>query len=505
MRFARLTPTLALALLAAHAADAAASVEGVVTAADDKPAANVTVLLVEPDDAPDVINGRVEDLYGADLSSTDADGRFKFAATPADAYRLIALGESGYGESVVAHAGDAVPGVSLAPWATVEGTATVGGKPCPGAKITGHCAMSLAEEWKIVPSAYHWIDVQADTEGKFKLKTVKPGRWYIDQGISFTPGGSPYPSHSRRVEVAAGATASVTLGGTSRTVVGRVEMPALNPPAVAKLAFIQNDWATTAQPPATYGEVQAMSQTDRERLAETPAFQEYERQSRAGFDRRQFFAFTLQPDGSFRIDDVPPGDYPHLYVEVAQPGDGGAKLQVERSVVVPPAAADGAPFDVGVLPLKAVVSLAVGDLVPDFSFKTVDGKPLKLSDFRGRFVLLDVWATWCGPCVGETPSLQAVQEEFGKSDRFALVGLSMDDAPAAPRDYAAAKNLTWTNGFIGKWDATDVDDALGVGGIPDIRLIGPDGRLVANRLRGDEIRAAVDKALNPSATRPSDE
>ena len=497
MRFARLAPTLALALLAA---DAAASVEGVVTAADGKPAANAAVLLVEPDDSPDIINGHVENLYGADLSSTDAAGRFRFSATPADAYRLIALGESGYGESAVAHAGDAVPAVSLSPWAKIEGTAMVGGKPCPGASISGHCDATLAEGWKIVPAADHWIEVNADATGHFKLDSLKPGRWTVQQGIPFHASDRPYPSHGIHADVAAGATATVQIGGAGRTIVGRIELPVLDPPAVANLAFIQNDWGTTAEPPATYGEVQAMTQPEREALAETAAFQEYERQSWAGYERRCFRAFTVQADGTFRIDDVPPGDYPHLYVEVRQPGDGGAKLEVERSIVLPPG---DDPFDVGALLLKAVVNLAVGDLVPDVSFRTVDGEPHKLSDFRGKFVLLDVWATWCGPCVGETPNVKAAQDEFGQNARFAVVGLSMDDSPDAPRDYAKAKGLTWTNGFIGKYDQTDVDDQLGIGGIPDIRLIGPDGKLVAKGLRGDGIRAAVDKALNPPTTRPS--
>ena len=500
MRLARLASTLALALLAA---DAGASVEGVVTAADGKPAANVAVLLVEPDDGPDIVNGHVEDLYGADLSSTDAAGKFVFNAAPAGAYRLIALGESGYGESAVAHAGDAVPSVSLSPWATVEGTATVGGKPCPGAAISGGINQPLAEIWHIVPAAYHWIDVRADAEGKFKLDRLKPGRWGVQQGIPFHAGGRPYPSHGVHADVAAGQTATVRIGGEGRTLVGRVELPPLDPPAVATLAFLQNDWGTTARPPATYGEVQAMTRSQREALARTEAFQEYARQTQAALDRRCFRAFTVQPDGTFRIDDVPPGDYPHLYVEVRQPGDGGANLEVERSVVVTPSTGDE-PLDVGTLPLQAVVNLAVGDLVPDVSFKTVDGEDRKLSDFRGRFVLLDAWATWCGPCVGETPHVKAVQDNFGTRDDFAVVGLSMDDAPDAPRDYARAKGLTWTNGFIGKWGATDVSDRLGVGGIPDIRLIGPDGRLVAKGLRGEEIRAAVEKALNAPATRPSE-
>ena len=178
-----------------------------------------------------------------------------------------------------------------------------------------------------------------------------------------------------------------------------------------------------------------------------------------------------------------------------QPGDGGAELEVERSVVVPEG--DG-PHDLGLLDARPVVSLAVGDAVPDVAFEDVDGNEHRLSDFRGTVVLLDAWATWCGPCVGETPNVLAVQREFG--DRVAIVGLSMDDDPEAPRRYAELKCLAWTNGFIGQAETTEVDDRLGIGGIPDIRLIGPDGRLLAQGLRGDEIRQAVAEALGGSAS-----
>ena len=171
----------------------------------------------------------------------------------------------------------------------------VGGKPCPGAEISGHCDATLAEGWKIVPAADHWIEVNADAAGHFKLDRLKPGRWDVQQGIPFHPGDRPYPSHDVRVNAAAGATATVQIGGEGRSIVGRVELPALDPPAVADLAFVQNDWATKAEPPATYGEVQAMSQPEREALAKTEAFQEYERQSWAGYERRCFRAFTVRP------------------------------------------------------------------------------------------------------------------------------------------------------------------------------------------------------------------
>lgn len=500
--FRELCSTVAICVFASAAlADDGLGLQGVVLDAESKPAAGVAVLLVEPGDGPDLFNGRLSNLYGAELASTDEAGRFRFAREPAGAYRLIAFGENGYGESDVAHAGEAVPSVALQPWAKIEGVARVGGQPVAGAAIRGSCDEPLVENWGMVPSADHWIEINTGADGTFKLDRLKPGRWRVAQGIPASPGGHPYPSHGQHVDVSPGSTAQVMLGGGGRAVVGRVQVPALDPPATAILAFLQNDWTdSTLKPPATYGEVQAMPQADREALAATPAFQEYAARTKAALERRRFYGFTVQPDGRFRAEDVPPGEY-EFFISVRQPGDGGAVLEVERNVVVPPT--DGGnpePLDLGTLPLAPVVNLAVGDAVPDVTFRTVDGEEHKLSDFRGKYVLLDAWATWCGPCVGETPNILAVQEAFKGDDRLLIVGLSMDDDTDAPRRYADLKGLTWINGFIGQWDQTDIDDRLGIGGIPDIRLIGPDGKLVAKGLRGDEIRTAVEKALATTAS-----
>lgn len=472
---------------------------GVVLDAEGKPAVGVAVLLVEPGDNPDLFNGRLGGLYGAELASTDDEGRFYFARSPGGAYRLIALGENGYGESEVAHAGDAVPPIAMQPWATIEGVARVGGTPVGGAVIRGNLDEPLAENWGIVPSADHWIQINADPDGTFKLDRLKPGLWRVSQAIPFSPGERPFPSHPEHVEVAAGGSASVTLGGGGRPVVGRVEMPQLDPPLTGRLACLQNDWPDPdAKLDVTYGEVQAMPQAKREALAATDAFREYARRMNSALERRQFYAITVQPDGTFRADDVPPGEYA-LIINLRQRGDGGAEVMVERSIVVPAPEGDAdEPFDLGTLPIKSVVNLGVGDDVPDVTFKTVDGAEHKLSDFRGKYVLLDAWATWCGPCVGETPNILAVQEAFKGDDRLAIVGLSMDDDPDAPRRYSEMKGLTWTNGFIGQWDQTEVDDQIGIGGIPDIRLIGPDGKLIANNLRGERILEAVRNALAPN-------
>jgi thiol-disulfide isomerase/thioredoxin len=136
-----------------------------------------------------------------------------------------------------------------------------------------------------------------------------------------------------------------------------------------------------------------------------------------------------------------------------------------------------------------------GKVAPPIEATALDGKPLTLGDFKGKYVLLDFWATWCGPCIGEIPQLQAVQDAFGKDERFAILSLSVDETIEEPKKFQEKRALPWSQAFLGAGIHGPTPGTYGIRAIPALVLVGPDGKIVARGMRGDDIKKEVAKAL----------
>jgi peroxiredoxin len=128
----------------------------------------------------------------------------------------------------------------------------------------------------------------------------------------------------------------------------------------------------------------------------------------------------------------------------------------------------------------------VGGKALDFTLNTPEGKPVSLSSFRGKYVLLDFWASWCGPCRMENPHVVAAYHKF-KDKNFTVLGVSLDNNKERWIDAIQRDGLVWTHVSDLKGWASDAARLYGVNAIPQNYLIGPDGTILAKNLRGPQL------------------
>ena len=148
-------------------------------------------------------------------------------------------------------------------------------------------------------------------------------------------------------------------------------------------------------------------------------------------------------------------------------------------------------------PEAVITKGEVGDVFIDFSVQQDPANPasvVRFSDYvgKGKFILVDFWASWCGPCRREMPNLRAVYDEF-HGDKFDMLSVAVWDKPEDTAKAAEEENITWNQIVNAQQIPTDI---YGIEGIPHIILFGPDGTILKRGLRGNDIREAVKEALD---------
>ncbi|MCB1104642.1 MAG: TlpA family protein disulfide reductase [Cephaloticoccus sp.] len=156
--------------------------------------------------------------------------------------------------------------------------------------------------------------------------------------------------------------------------------------------------------------------------------------------------------------------------------------------------------------------LTAFDKALELSFTAVDGRQVDIKDYRGKVVLIDFWATWCGPCIKEIPNILKVYDTY-RDKGFEIIGIALENARLAPddtpeqaeakhakakkilTDFTVGNNMTWPQYYDGKYWKNDLSTRFGIAGIPAMFLIDKEGRIVSTNARGEKLEAEVRRLL----------
>jgi peroxiredoxin len=452
---------------------------------EGRPVSDAHIVVCGSMDQVNIQNGRLDDMFTGFAIPADQEGRF--AIPPQDGpYVVLAVAERGYAEA----SGDELERtgeLTLQPWGKVSGRLVRNGKPVSGVPV--YISTIRLQMWNypmVIDRSYG----QTATDGTFNFDRVAPGSVIAYTNISPWEQTKLTSGERAPIRVRPGESYELDFGGSGATVRGKLALPdgdsrdmawnwALNymyrcapgipaPESVRALGFSQDSgW--------------------NEAWVSTP-------EGRAFFDTLEGHFVKLSPEGEFRIDGVKPGDYELAFRLYDEP-DGTCMVSPISTATFDVTVSEEGTVDLGTLVVDVYPELAAGDEASGFTVATLDGGELSLADLRGKFVLLDFWATWCGPCRNEIPTLKEAWRRFGARDDFVMVSLSLDAEANAPRKMTADEQMTWPQGHLGDWSETNLTKHYNVSAIPATFLIAPDGALIARDLRGHAMIEAIADAL----------
>ncbi len=150
-------------------------------------------------------------------------------------------------------------------------------------------------------------------------------------------------------------------------------------------------------------------------------------------------------------------------------------------------------------PAVAREELVAGKPLPSLEFTAIDGRQVSVPDMKGKVVLVEFWATWCGPCVKEMPRMKAMYERWHDKG-FEIVGISLDTDRQKLESYLAENGIVWPQYFDGKGWGAAPSRRFGIRGVPTGILIDREGNVVSSQLKGAELERTLTAMLSTDAS-----
>lgn len=412
------------------------------------------IVWIGPGETAHVLNGQFESRYVNSPSITDktlTSGKFELPPSN-DPGLIFAVHAEGY--AVVAssnfnHGGD----LTLLPWAKVQGV--LHGDETDTVMVQ----MRPLGDWDIEakpPIQWNFWDA-SHTDGRFEFAHVPAIPFEV--GRLTVAARQTELSHGAYLTPEAGESHHLIVGGDGARVTGSIAMP-------DDVAFDPKHVRIAAKALDAEGEIQPR------------------------------YVPKVDDDGAFEIAGIPPGRYSLEAFYHAPPmpmvcGSGMLIAQGTSEFVVPNE--DDGPFPIGAIAMDVIDAPKIGSTVPDLAGWTLEEQEFSLDDWKGKFVVIDFWASWCPPCRAETPRLKELRDAYPSSRNVEFVGLNFDFNANAGKTFVEAHELDWPQLNIGDWSSENVVlKEFGVSAIPSLWLIGPDGDVLGRDLSYDALREMLE-------------
>jgi RNA polymerase sigma factor (sigma-70 family) len=495
--------------------------EGVIHTPGDQAAVGAEVFIAMPDDPAEVTRQRqlqarmmageripaaeqrrqqkdtsvaiYADKWPVGTQTADASGHFSFNGLK-EPWILVARHASGYVQVPAAEFKKNPGQIILQPWGKVEGRLLVGDQPQVGQKI--HLFRSgTADDWEAM-HVRHDRTATTDAGGRFSFDRVAPG----DSWLTWEPKGrQPRSLRHTLAEVEPGKTLEIDIGGRGRPVIGYVATVPSNAPDEKITWSNARGQSASASYHNTLGTQFSMPK-DWEKMPREDQIRwqkEWEK-SPAGKERlRHQWSedFDIKPDGSFRIDDLVPGKYQAQFRILHTENGFGEDLVHSWIDFVVPQLPDGKqwiadPLDVGAIPVNLKLRATVGKPAPDFHATTIDGKPLKLSDYKGKYVVLKWWWSW-SELDTEVPAIKKANERIKADPNWALITIGFDKDPSITKQRVAGHDIPGIHARL----ANEKDFEPYLGSPSTLCIIGPDGQVLARNLHAVSVDQEITKIM----------
>lgn len=394
-------------------------------------------------------------------------------------YTIIAQNELGF---AIEHrkSGNQPGTIQLQSWAMIDGKIGQG---------TSEIANHLVSLSNIVlkKEGQPRIDLQqyvrSDHQGNFSFQRVPPSSYALQAVHSIFKSDELKSTESLPLELAAGERMTCVLGVNGASVRGKVHVGNETKPDNFAYRWSLNYLVA----------IDELAQTPIPNFNSAATWSTSE--GAVHLKNFRHWQFKLDDDGSYSIHGVPPGKYRMYFNLFDQPQDGclAAPIAIKAIDVLVPQLQE--PIELPIVEMEANSLLKVGEVVPDFEYLQLDGTNASLQDLSGQIVLIQLWATWCGPCVAEFPEVREfVQSEAGR--RCVVLGLNVDGQEQEIAGFLGHHKADWPQGRLQSGLDSPVLRKLSVSSIPMHFVINVDGRLVFSGRSLEEATVAVRLLLN---------